>query len=119
MAYTVRVTGLRETRKAFEKGSDRLKELDKELADIAAPVAQDIQTKLARFGAPTVQGVKVKRRGFEVKVQQTRRKTTGHHPEFGALQMKDAFIPTLMDHETRVVNDVEKWLDNVFRKSDL
>ena len=114
---TVHVSGLRETRKAFEKGSDELKELDEELVRLAEPVRQTVDQKLARY--ERVGPVKVQRRGFEVVVRQTKRKVTGKRPDFGALQMRVAFIPALEQHRDRIERDVEQWLDKVFSTSDL
>jgi hypothetical protein len=41
------------------------------------------------------------------------RKTTGHHPEFGALQMATVLIPALDQHEDQIVNGVERLFDRI------
>jgi hypothetical protein len=119
MAGTVRVTGLRETRKAFEKGSDELKGFEEELKRIAEPVARDVSHRLGKYDSRSAGGVKVRRHGFEVSVRQTLRKTTGKRGDYGSLQMREAFLPALSQHEPEVNREVEQWLDRIFDKSDL
>ncbi len=45
--------------------------------------------------------------GARVDVEQTLRRTTGQHPEFGAMQMRQALVPALRDKQEDVYRTVE------------
>ena len=53
----------------------------------------------------------VRQRG--VSVEQTLRKTTGLHKEFGALQMRDALVPSLEANEEKTKVAVTESLDRI------
>jgi len=54
---------------------------------------------------------RVRQRGAAV--EQSIRKTTGRHPEYGALQMRKALLPALYMNEDRTVRQVEQALDRI------
>lgn len=100
----VRITGLRETRRAFRKMSGRLDtELRAALREAAWPVARDARGRLAAKYA----GASSKTIGPRVTlagsaVTQRARKVTGKRGDFGALQMTHVMIPALHAHETEI-----------------
>ena len=53
----------------------------------------------------------VRRRG--VSVEQTLRKTTGLHPEYGSWQMRHALIPALSDQDPFLEKELEHAMDEV------
>ena len=46
-------------------------------------------------------------------VEQSLRKTTGHHPEYGALQMRQALIPALVSKSDEVEREMKKAADDL------
>jgi hypothetical protein len=54
---------------------------------------------------------RVRQRG--VAVEQSLRRTTGEHPEFGSLQMRRALIPALDARSDRVERELEHAIDKV------
>ena len=122
MAATVRVRGLRELNRDFGKLSKKLqRELQHELRKLAEPVARDIRGRASaeNYGAATVAGIAAGTRSGAAVVRQRRRKTTGQHPSFGGLQMREAFIPGLEAHEGEIVLGVEHFLSRITAESGL
>jgi len=54
---------------------------------------------------------RVRQRGVEV--EQSYRKTTGLHPEYGRLQMVKALLPALFSRQAEINRRIEKVLDRV------
>jgi hypothetical protein len=107
----VRIQGLREAQRAFRK-LDRAvsKDFKDELAHAAEPVARSAASRLVRFrGAST--NVKALTLARGVYVRQMQRTVTGRRGDFGALQMRTAFLPALAEHEDEIVHEVEKAFD--------
>lgn len=107
----VRVRGLRETVSAFRKYDRALgTELRNELKKAAEPVAASARSKVTRWqGASTK--IAPRASGASVFVRQNARKVTGRRGDFGALQMRRAFIPALQENEEKVLSEVEDALD--------
>jgi hypothetical protein len=55
--------------------------------------------------------VVVRQRG--IAVEQSRRRTTGKRPDFGALQMTRALMPSLDEHEAETMQELERAMDEV------
>jgi hypothetical protein len=55
--------------------------------------------------------VRVRQRG--VAVEQSLRRTTGKHPEFGTLQMRRALLPSLYGNEDRTVRELEQAMGRI------
>lgn len=103
---------LRQVDKSLER------DLKDELKKAGEPVARSAASKLARWrGAST--DVRVHPLGKGVFVRQQARKVTGLRGDFGALQMRDAFIPALDENQHRIVADIEDALDRWIRQADL
>jgi hypothetical protein len=114
MPATVKVTGLKELDRAWKNVDKNLqKQLRGELKTLAEPVAATSRSLGSRFGAKTAGGYVAGARTGGAVVRQRMRKTTGHHPEFGALQMATVLIPALDQHEDQIVNGVERLFDRI------
>ncbi len=118
MAETVRVTGLAETRSAFRKAAAGPKnEFPKALRKVAEPVRQTTSALLAPYSSTTAAGVRSRVKTASVSVQQSLRKTTGDHPNYGGLQMRRGFLPALARNEREIIAGVEDMLDDIIRKA--
>lgn len=110
-AGTVRVRGLRELQRDFKRMS---KDLSKEVRDglrkAAEPVREEATQLFERYDAASASGYRVRVRARGVSVEQSRRRTTGQHPEFGALQMRRALLPALERKQDDVVKGVDEVL---------
>jgi hypothetical protein len=114
---TVRISGLKETIRAFNKIDRSLtRELQSEMKRAAEPVADSAKRKLARFSGIRLATVRPRARGASVFVTQNARKVTGKRPDFGALQMRVGFIPALEENERQILETVEKALDRMTRE---
>ena len=114
MAGTSHVFGYRETLKA-------LKVADKDAGKVphracGPPARSSNGTRRGCSRRPTpgsAAGYRVYVRQRGVSVEQSLRKTTGEHPEFGTLQMEKALLPALYCNEDEVVRRLEDALDKV------
>ena len=78
-------------------------------------VRQDAATRLAKYSTVSAAGLKVRVRQRGVAVEQSLRKTTGFHPQYGSLQMRKSLLPALASKEPEVEAEFEKALDEVKR----
>ena len=95
------------------------KELAKELRGELKEVGQIVQKEAASLfsGVDTrsAAGYKVRVRARGVAVEQSLRRTTGQHPDYGAKQMREALLPALESKENAVVERLEDMLDSLGR----
>ena len=113
---SLKVSGLRELQRDLGKLDKNAKrELAAALRAVAEPVAADVRAKASARGwtQKTVTGIRAGSRLGVAVVRQSRRKTTGDQPHFGALQMKEAFIPAAQQNEAMVERSVELMLDRL------
>lgn len=110
----VRITGLRETVRAFNK-LDRAvtREVQKELKQAAQPVADTAKQKLSRYGGAKVSTVRPRARGASVFVTQGAKKVTGKRGDFGVLQQRQVLEPALEENREQVFHGVELALDRL------
>lgn len=89
-------------------------ELRAALRAAAWRVARDVRERERRWtGASTgTIGPRVTVAGAAV--TQRAKKVTGQRPDFGRLQMLEAFIPALEDNETEIVAAAEGVLDTIY-----
>jgi hypothetical protein len=83
---------------------------------VGDPVKQEAAALFARYDAKSAAGYRTYVRQRGISVEQSLRKTTGLHPEFGALQMTRALVPSLEDN---VENTEQAFEDAVHRVCDL
>lgn len=65
------------------------------------------------YNARTAANYRVVVRQRGVAVDQRLRKTTGLHPEYGALQMRKALLPALAANQELIERELERALDRV------
>lgn len=110
---TIKVSGLRElqrdARKA-EDGSD--KEIREGLKKAAEPVLQDWRQELAPIHAKSASKLRVRVRTGSALVAQSARKTTGEHPEFATLQIRQGET-ALERNADRVERILEREVDDL------
>lgn len=109
---TVRVKGLRELQRDFKRMEGGLnKEVDKALKDAADIVSQDARQRFSSIDARSAAGFRPRVKGFgRAFVEQRRRRTTGKHPEYGALQMRRALLPALNAKQGEVIEKLDDML---------
>jgi hypothetical protein len=113
-ASTVRVRGLSELQRDLGKVS---REAEKSVRDgmklAALPVVAAARAKEGKWpgSKPGSIGIRATRRS--VFVTQRARKVTGRRADFGALQMREAFVPALDENEHLVRREVEHALDHL------
>lgn len=109
---TVRVEGLREVQRAFRKMSGELNPaLRTALREAAWPVARTVREYEGKWTGASVKTIGPKTTLMGASVTQRARKVTGRRPDFGALQMRQAFIPALEDHAEDIQHAAEHVLD--------
>jgi len=114
VAETVRVKGLREFVRACDHAG---KETKREVRNTFREVGDIVKVEAARrfedVDARSAAGFRTVVRQRGVSVEQKYRKTTGQHPEFGALQMRKALIPALDFESGQVERKLENAIDKV------
>jgi hypothetical protein len=114
MAGAVRVKGLKELQRDFRKmGGDLPKLMRAELREVGDIVRDDARSRFASVDARSAAGYRTVVRQRGVAVEQRLRRTTGAHPGYGAMQMREALAPALDDKQGEVVKRVEGMLDNL------
>jgi hypothetical protein len=111
---TLAVNGYRELLRAFQRAdSDSRKELRSALKDVGEVVRRDATGLFSPVDPRSAAGYKTRVRQRGVAVEQSLRRTTGRHPEYGALQMRSALVPALTDNVDQVERQLERALDRV------
>ena len=115
-AATVRLHGLREVNRAFNRiDKEVVGEIKAELKKVAEPVAADARGRIGRYRGASTSTIKPYATMKGVVVRQQARKRTGRHAQVGSLQMGH-LIGALEDHEDEIREDVEDLLDWLARK---
>lgn len=115
---TVRVKGLRSLLRATDAAGKETKRLVRdELRKTAEPVRDEARRLFSPIdaGSAASYGISVRKVGT-VSVEQRKRRTTGQHPEFGALQMREALLPALASKGDEVVAELDAALERLARK---
>jgi hypothetical protein len=109
MAQSVRVEGLKEFLRAADMAGKETKKLVRNrLREVAKPVLEQSRRELSRYDTRSASrlGISIRKVGT-VSVEQRLRRTTGAHPQFGALQQHSILEPVLASNEDKI----EKWFD--------
>ncbi len=77
-----------------------------------------IQYKESKYNRPqdavrSATGFKVRVRSRGVEVEQSLRKTTGLHPEWGSAQMRHGLLPSLYGSEAAITAEFDRAIDKV------
>jgi hypothetical protein len=114
MAGAVRVEGLRELQRSFNKIDRALvKELGTELKKVAEPVASTARQRVTRFTGASVSTIRTTRSGLTVYVTQGARKVTGRRGDFGSLQYREVLTPALLEHQDEIKQGVDRFLGKI------
>lgn len=104
MSFEVIVHGARELQGAFDDVKVKVDPiLGKALSAAAEPVKADARRRAGPFSERTAGGVRVRRKGLSVRVEQGMRKTTGYHWQYGGFQQRNIFDPALADNQDEVI----------------
>ena len=113
---TIVVKGYKEFLKAAkDAGSATNREVRAAFRRSGEIVREDAASRLSRYSTRSAAGLKVRVRQRGVAVEQSLRKTTGAHPQYGSLQMRKALLPALREKEPLVDAEFERALDEVKR----
>ena len=114
MADGIKVTGYKEFLKACDRADKETKKFVREtFRDVGDIVKDDAQKRLAKIDERSAAGLRTVVRQRGVSVEQSLRKTTGEHPEFGTLQMEEALLPALDEQEPQVGRAFSRAIDKV------
>jgi hypothetical protein len=84
----------------------------------ADPIRAAAEARFESTSPRTAAGYRVVVRARGIAVEQRLRKTTGLHPEYGALQMRRALLPALEDNRDIVERELEGALDDLVNVFD-
>jgi hypothetical protein len=113
VAYSVKVTGLRETIRAFKKAEGDLgKQLKGRLVEVGNIVAREADTRGSRYAGIGAYKTVAYSSG-SVLVRQSKGKVTGQRGDFGSLQMRNVLEPALVSKENEVIRELEDVIDDV------
>lgn len=91
--------------------------LREELRAAGGKVRDEAQNRFESYSPKSALGYRVYvRAGLRIDVEQSISRTTGLHPEFGALQMRQALLPSLGDKQDEIFADVEAALTRLAAK---
>lgn len=111
---TLRVVGYRDMMRAFAKADRDTKRGAREtFRSVGESVRVDAVARFAGTDSRSAAGYRTRVRQRGIAVEQSLRRTTGKHPEYGRLQMRRALEPALAANEERVQRDLEHALDAV------
>lgn len=114
MAETVRVRGYKQFQTALKAADKEGKRLIRaRLRKVGDLVKVDARSRFAPVNARTAAGFRTIVRQRGISVEQTKRKTTGQHPEFGALQMRRALIPALEDNRDVALHELNAAAEDI------
>lgn len=114
MSATLRVTNLREFQRLMSKADKATKkELREIFRETGEAVREDAASRFSRIDANSASGYRVRVRQRGVSVEQSKRRTTGLHPQYGALQMRIALIPGLEAKRNETMRAFEKAVENI------
>jgi hypothetical protein len=114
MAGTVRVRGYREFQRAAKNAPKDIKrETRKAFAKVGDLVKDEASQLFDSIDARSAAGYKTRVRQRGVAVEQSLRRTTGKRPDYGSLQMRVALLPALEAKEDELEHEMEEALDTV------
>lgn len=111
---TVVVKGYTELIQAFARADAQVNSgMRKVLKDVGEIVRADAAARFSNYDARSAAGYRTVVSQKGVDVRQSIRATTHDHPEYGALQMRKAFLPALDAKRGQVEGAFESFLDRV------
>ena len=114
---TLAVHGYRDLMRGLQVADrDTKKEIRAEFRKVGDTVRTDASSRLSEKDTRSAAGFKTRVRQRGIAVEQSLRKTTGQHPEWGSYQMRHALLPSLMENQRDLEHDLEHALDHVADK---
>ena len=111
---TIVISGWRELIRASRQvPANTRRELRRAFREAGELVRSDAVARFTPIDARSAAGYRVRVRQRGVAVEQSLRKTTGRHPTYGALQMRRALLPALLENEAETEQRMEDALDRV------
>jgi hypothetical protein len=108
LAGTVRVKGLRELDRALRKMDKELsREMRSTLKEAAEIVAVDARARFSDISPASASSMRARAKAKGATVEQSKGRTTGKRPDYGALQMRRALLPALEAKQEQVVEKVD------------
>jgi hypothetical protein len=113
---TIVLDGYTEFQKACrEAPKETQKQVRESFRKVGRSVERGASGRIAPKNARTAAGYRTRVRQRGIAVEQSLRKTTGAHPEWGGYQMRHALIPSLDENEPRMIRDLEDAMGEVAR----
>lgn len=110
----VDITGYREFIRACDLAIPELRaEIRSAFRDVGEVVRADAASRFGAYDAHTAAGFRVVVRQRGIAVEQSLRKTTGRHPDYGALQMRRGLLPAVAEKEPEVERRFEAAVEKV------
>lgn len=110
---TVRVRGYRETMRALARADkESRRAVQGEFRRVGEIVTKEWAFRFRDVDAKSAAGLRTRVRQGGVSAEQSKRRTTGQHPEFGAMQMRYG-ARVLADKESEIVEGFDDALDRV------
>jgi hypothetical protein len=111
---TLRVEGYRQLMQAFARADkEQRRYVRSTLKDVGEIVRRDAVRFFSPVNAHSAGGYRTRVRQRGVAVEQSLRKTTGAHPEWGSYQMRHALLPALMSNEDDTARAMDQAMDKV------
>jgi hypothetical protein len=111
---TLRVKGYREFLIACDHaGKETKREVRGTFRKVGDLIKADAQPRYRPSDAKSAAGLRTVVRQRGVSVEQSLRKTTGKHPEWGSWQMRHTLVPALDAKEGEVERELEHAIDRV------
>jgi hypothetical protein len=111
---TVAVHGYKELVKASYLADRALrKQMRDTFRAVGEPVRSEAAVRFSSIDARSAAGYRVRVRQRGIIVEQSLRKTTGKHPEYGKLQMRRALLPAQAHQEPATLRRIEQAVDHV------
>jgi len=108
------VRGLRELNRAINKADKETKaKLKAPFKRVGEIVREDAASRFSAYDARSAAGFRTKTLTKGVKVEQSRRKTTGKRGDYGALMMRRGLLPALDDKQDAVIDEMTKALEEI------
>ena len=108
---TLRVHGYKEFMRATAQADKETKKLVRNtLRQVGDIVRQEATHRFSHVDAHSAGGYRTRVRQRGIAVEQSLRRTTGLHPEWGAIQMRLALVPAVEANEARLERDTEQAL---------
>jgi hypothetical protein len=111
---TLRVEGYRQFMRAVAKADKTQKRaLRENLRRAGSAVQTDATRRLAGKDSRSAGGYRTRVRQTGIIVEQSLRKTTGLHPEWGSYQMRNALLPALYENAAETERALELALERI------